>query len=294
MVALIFVLAAIHLLTHFPLQPSTGVGPVAFGCSWRDAEDFRCLFDCQAGEVSQFDKFGQLRIFCGEFDERVVEGSALRGQSAYRAACEGCHGVDGVGESAISLSNPWFLASAGDAFIRAAIAEGRPGTTMAAYEGLLPEETIDDLTALIRSWARPVDEEPLPPFEPQIAEINAVPPGELPDFPLREGRFVAAAEVKAAQEAGARIAIIDARPSADYLAEHIEGSYSLPFYSVAALAEQLPRDLYYVTYCGCPHAVSGQAADALLAAGFPRVAVLDEGFYFWRDQGWPTRPGRDP
>ena len=34
-----------------------------------------------------------------------------------------------------------------------------------------------------------------------------------------------------------------------------------------------------------------QAADALLEAGFPNVAILDEGYYFWADQGWPLASG---
>ncbi|MEE2644041.1 MAG: c-type cytochrome [Myxococcota bacterium] len=229
-----------------------------------------------------------------DLDQRVVEGAPLRGESAYRAACAGCHGESGEGVSAISLNNPWFLESAGDAFIRAAIVEGRPRTSMGGYAELLPAGTIDDITALIRSWARPVDAEPIPPFAPQFEEVQAIAPGEAPSFTLREGRFLPAAQLHEAMEAGLRLALIDARPSADYLESHIAGAYSIPFYEIGALTEALPRDLFYVTYCGCPHAVSGQAADALLEAGFPRVAVLDEGFYFWEAQGWPLRSGRTP
>ena len=58
----------------------------------------------------------------------------------------------GRGGSAPSLSNPEFLEAAGDGFIRYAIARGRRGTRMAAYESQLAAQQIDDLTALIRSW----------------------------------------------------------------------------------------------------------------------------------------------
>ena len=55
----------------------------------------------------------------------------------------------------------------------------------------------------------------------------------------------------------------------------------------------LPRDKWIVTYCGCPHAISGQAADTLLEAGFEKVGVLDEGFFVWQDLGYPVSRGRE-
>jgi cytochrome c oxidase cbb3-type subunit 3/ubiquinol-cytochrome c reductase cytochrome c subunit len=114
-------------------------------------------------------------------------------------------------------------------------------------------------------------------------------------FELREGRFVPASQVNTAMEMGARFTLIDARPAADYLDEHIYGAISLPFYDIDQYAEDLPQDAFTVTYCGCPHAVSGQAADALIARGFSRVAVLDEGFYEWRDTfAYPTTTGTQP
>ena len=91
--------------------------------------------------------------------------------------------------------------------------------------------------------------------------------------------------------AGESLIIIDARPRADYLTSHLAGSLSIPFYEIERYLDALPRDYFIITYCGCPHAVSGQAADALLAAGFAKVAVLDEGYYFWADQGWPLESG---
>ena len=85
--------------------------------------------------------------------------------------------------------------------------------------------------------------------------------------------------------------ILDARATGDYVQSHIDGAVSLPFYQVTDYMEELPRDAFIVTYCGCPHAISGQAADALLEAGFENVGILDEGFYFWEDQGWPVAAG---
>ena len=223
----------------------------------------------------------------------ALAGNAQRGQPLYRAACAGCHGESGEGISAVSLNNPWFLHTASDGMIAHAIEIGRAGTAMGAYgPPLVNAQGLADLVALIRSWARPVDTEPPPPFVPQVDQAPLNPDGDEPMFELRDGRFVPATQVYAAMETGARLTLIDARPVADYLDEHISGAISLPFYEIDQYADQLPQDTFTVTYCGCPHAVSGQAADALLALGFTRVAVLDEGFYEWRDTFvYPTTSG---
>lgn len=56
----------------------------------------------------------------------------------------------------------------------------------------------------------------------------------------------------------------------------------------------LPKDKWLVCYCGCPHAESGRLADELLASGFTKVTILDEGFFVWRDRGYPVRSGPSP
>lgn len=221
----------------------------------------------------------------------TVEGTPMRGRAAYGAFCKSCHGDEGEGASFMSLNNPWFLETASDGFIRAAIADGRPGTAMPGYSQQVSPQTIDDLVVLIRSWATPVTGELPEPFEPDLSEAVINEDGPVADFDLREGRFAAAADIHTAMESGEAFVLIDARPTADYLESHLLGALSIPFYDIQNYIDDLPRDYFVITYCGCPHAVSGQAADALLAAGFEKVAVLDEGYYFWRDQGWPLEVG---
>ena len=225
-----------------------------------------------------------------------LEGNAQRGLPLYRAACAGCHGELGEGISAVSLNNPWFLHTVSDGMIAHAIEIGRAGTAMGAYgPPLVNAQGLADLVALIRSWERPVDTDPPPPFTPQVDQAPLNPEGPEPMFELREDRYVSATQVYNAMEMGARFTLIDARPAADYLDEHIAGAISLPFYDVDQYADQLPQDAFTVTYCGCPHAVSGQAADALSARGFNRVAILDEGFYEWRDTfAYPITTGTQP
>jgi cbb3-type cytochrome c oxidase subunit III len=94
--------------------------------------------------------------------EAVVEGDAARGARVYTENCAGCHGETGGGldeapaapNGAPSLNNPVFLETASDGFIRYSVVEGRPGTAMAAYAGVLTDQEIDDVVTLIRSWGR--------------------------------------------------------------------------------------------------------------------------------------------
>ena len=225
-----------------------------------------------------------------------LEGNPQRGRPLYNAACSSCHGQEGEGVSAVSLNNPWFLNTVNDGFIAHAIRVGRRGTSMGAYVApLVTEQGLADLVALIRSWSRPVDTEPLPPFTPQVDQTPLNPNGTDPNFMLREARFAPAQQVFDALQNEQKLTIIDARPAADYIDEHIKGAISLPFYEIENYANQLDPNVFTITYCGCPHAVSGQAADALIALGFPKVAILDEGFYEWRDRfGFPTVSGEQP
>jgi cytochrome c oxidase cbb3-type subunit 3/ubiquinol-cytochrome c reductase cytochrome c subunit len=92
----------------------------------------------------------------------TVEGDVARGAMLYEENCAVCHGEDGGGldessrapNGAPSLNNPVFLDTASDGFIRYSIAEGRPGTSMEAYAGVLTDQEIDDLVAFIRSWQK--------------------------------------------------------------------------------------------------------------------------------------------
>jgi cytochrome c oxidase cbb3-type subunit 3/ubiquinol-cytochrome c reductase cytochrome c subunit len=92
---------------------------------------------------------------------------------------------------------------------------------------------------------------------------------------------------------GKSFTLVDARVIPDYLYGHISGAVAAPFDQIERAAEVLTRDRWVITYCGCPHAVSGRARTALKRAGFERVAVLDEGYYYWTDQMYPNCGGRE-
>ncbi len=232
-----------------------------------------------------------------------ISGDADSGQAVYeRMQCGACHGADGEGVLAMSLNNPVFHQFASDGFIYHAIAKGRAPTTMPAYEDVLSEQEMQDLVAYIRTWSRPV----VPPddeqFEPDWTDHVMNEGGAHADFTPRvveyEGaefndEFVPAQQVYDAMVAGQSFVLVDARVIPDYLIGHISGAVSVPFDSVEQATDVISRDRWVITYCGCPHAVSGRARAAFKRAGFERVAVLDEGYYYWTDQGWPACGGRE-
>jgi len=223
----------------------------------------------------------------------VISADSEAGLVVYQQHCASCHGESGQGATAISIANPWFLELASDGFLLHAIDVGRPGTQMAAWDPVLPLIERHNLVALLRSWASPVDDTVVPPFNPDLSDHLLGIGGAPADFAavLQGGRFVAVEQVWDAYDAGYEFVLLDARPGSDYLASHISGAVSVPFYRMDEALGLLPQERWIISYCGCPHALSGEAADALLAAGFTRVAVLDEGFYEWLADGHPTTSG---
>ena len=95
-----------------------------------------------------------------------------RGGRLYQRMCAVCHGATGAGykaDQAPAITHPEFLASASDAFLRHAITNGRPGTTMSAWGvergSPLTRSDVDAIIAYLRGWDRrahrPLDERPL-------------------------------------------------------------------------------------------------------------------------------------
>lgn len=228
-----------------------------------------------------------------------VEGDPANGAVVFARECASCHGDRGQGDSAISLNHPVFLRTASDGQIRYAIAKGRRGTPMPAFEGELEEQTIDDLVALIRSW-EPDENEAEDTAAPSAAATEGPvvvnPDGAAPDFPpLREGRYVPSEAVADALEAGRRMVILDARAASDYARFHLPGAIPSPYYEVETVMERLPRDgTWVIAYCACPHAASGRVMDFLRDNDFPNTAVLDEGVLHWRNEGFPVVVGDEP
>ena len=100
--------------------------------------------------------------------------------------------------------------------------------------------------------------------------------------------------VKKQLDCHARIGLLDARASSDYLREHIEGAVSVPFYDPSPYVDALPKDAWLVCYCACPSAESSALATKLAQKGFTKITVLQEGLWVWKARNYPTRTGVDP
>ena len=231
-----------------------------------------------------------------EIPATTAPGSVDRARPLYEFHCAVCHGDEGQGAEYMSLRNPEFLAVASDGFLRLATADGRTGTPMPAFASMLTPQGIDDLVVLMRSWQEPVDDTPYVEPSKDLGPVVLNKGGGEPPFADndREDRFIAADLVKQAMDSGLQLALLDARPPSDYVHSHITGARSVPFYLGETYLDQLDPNWTFVTYCGCPHSISGQLHDLLEANGFSKVWVLDEGFFVWQERGYPVTIGPSP
>jgi mono/diheme cytochrome c family protein/rhodanese-related sulfurtransferase len=231
-------------------------------------------------------------------DERPITGNAARGAEVYAEECARCHGERGVGGPNIHIGNPQFLTGATNGFLRYAIRKGRSGTTMPGFEDSIGNDRIEDVVALLRTFQQPSGD----PSAHLTARPPPVPLGPVPLNPKGPApigfnaypRMTSVDTVKAQLDAGARFAFLDARAPSDYAAEHIAGAVSVPFYDPSPYIAALPRNAWLVCYCACPHAESKELAQKLVAEGFTKVTVLDEGLRVWKAREYPMRAGEKP
>ena len=154
---------------------------------------------------------------------------------------------------------------------------------MQAYGETLTEAEIADLVAWIRSLQTPID--PNPPVKPPKTDMVLNPDGPEPDFTVGD-EFISCDDVKAALDAGSKMILLDARPQSDYAFEHITGAANIPFFEIETRYTEVPEDVWVIAYCGCPHDESGILARGLRAQGHKKVAVLDEGYFVWKEKGY--------
>lgn len=229
-------------------------------------------------------------------DEKPITGDPARGEVLFARQCVRCHGERGVGGPNVHIGNAQLLQTVSNGFIRYAIKNGRPGTLMPSFEKTIDEPGIEDLTALLRSWANP------PPPPPPPAAAAPLPLGPVPLNPkgpdpvgFKLTPETTSMEIIHAQlQRGARLALLDARAPSDYITQHIAGAVSVPFYDPSPYLEKLPKNSWLVCYCACPHAESGTLAAKLLQAGFKKVTVLDEGLGAWNQKKYPVSSGEKP
>lgn len=103
---------------------------------------------------------------CGHISGRPGPGpevlrpeQVLDFETLYKTNCAGCHGANGSHGAAISLSNPVYLAVAGEETLRNATAKGVPGKLMPAFAktagGTLTDEQVAVLAhGMIQFWGK--------------------------------------------------------------------------------------------------------------------------------------------
>jgi mono/diheme cytochrome c family protein/rhodanese-related sulfurtransferase len=224
-------------------------------------------------------------------DERPARGDAARGGEIYARECARCHGPRGTGGPYVSIGNPQLLTTATNGFLRHAIRNGRPGTAMAGFSATLGDQAIEDVLALLRSWESSATMPAQAPARPPPIPLGPVPLNPRGAEPVGFKPHPATTGIEIVK---AQLALLDARAPSDYSYEHIAGAVSVPFYDVEPYVAALPKNAWLVCYCSCPHAESGQLAQALVAKGFTHVTVLDEGLRVWKAKGYPTGSGTSP
>jgi mono/diheme cytochrome c family protein/rhodanese-related sulfurtransferase len=215
------------------------------------------------------------------------KGDPALGEPLYTKNCATCHGNRTARGEAIHLANMMFQAQAQDPFIKHAIVNGRPGTKMIAFTSVLSNQEIDHVVAFVRSLGSKE--------EPKISQLPAPtgkeplvlnPKGKEPTWKLRDNRFAAVDDVAKSYKAGQKMIIIDARPPSEWMRAHIKGAVSIPYFEMGRL-DEVPKNTWVVTYCACPHHLSGIVADELVKRGYKKVVVLDEGINDWHRKGYP-------
>jgi len=74
------------------------------------------------------------------------------GRAAFRTNCAPCHGDDGLGEKGPNLHDNPFIQSQNDQDMLNFILTGRRGTGMDGFDGVLGEDEINNIIALLREW----------------------------------------------------------------------------------------------------------------------------------------------
>jgi rhodanese-related sulfurtransferase/cytochrome c553 len=217
----------------------------------------------------------------------VPRGVATQGADLYQQYCKSCHGDAKTRGEGPHLANLQFLGAASDAFIKYAIAQGRPKTRMLAFGTVMTDDQLNNVVAYVRGLGAAATEVALMPEPTGKEPIVVNPKGAPPAWKPREDRYVPVDDVAAALKAGKRMVIIDARPPSDWRRVHIAGAVSIPYHDMARLSE-VPKDAWVVAYCACPHHLSGVVADELKKRGHAHPLILDEGINVWHQRGYPV------
>ena len=134
-------------------RPETKMG--AYGVEWLGPLDEMGVADL----IAFLRSYQEIEVEMDPNWTAAQDGGELStGLELYELHCSFCHGDVGQSDSALSLNNPVFLETASDDFLRYAIARGRRGTAMGAYDTTLSAKDIASLVLAIRSFGEQTGE----------------------------------------------------------------------------------------------------------------------------------------
>lgn len=225
-----------------------------------------------------------------------IDGDIQLGRTVYEENCAVCHGENGEGDVGPAIANPAMLALTTDAFIRYAVENGRDGTQMPPFSGVLSSDEMDGVTAFLRSRATGWEvEQPVLQSPPPPEEYILNPHSKGPEFKLKDDQYILAADLDRILQEKRRLVLLDTRVTSMWQIAHIEGSVPIPYYTgnFEGVAKDLPDDgTWIITYCECPRAAAESVNRKLRARGFKNTAVLWEGIQGWVSLGYPVAVGQ--
>jgi rhodanese-related sulfurtransferase len=136
-----------------------------------------------------------------------------------------------------------------------------------------------DAKASSKTGATPVAANPTP-LPTSIMNVS----NKKPEF---QPNFISADLLLKKMNAKELSYVFDVRNKEAYEESHIKGALNRPIPITPELVKDIPKDAHIVTYCGCPHHLSGIAAEQLTNMGYKDVHVLNEGFWYWKDHKMP-------
>jgi rhodanese-related sulfurtransferase len=103
---------------------------------------------------------------------------------------------------------------------------------------------------------------------------------------------IPADRVKRLLDSGAKLVLIDLRPTKEFQENRLPGARSIPMTELGKRFEEIPKAGQVVLYCACTINEIADKAAFLEFRGYRNIFVLIEGFPGWVKRGYPLETGR--